>query len=86
MLQFDKDLASGKEELIPSEFAERLIFGENPYLVWREYRGLTLKNVSDATGIDSATISRIENNKREPSIKQVKAIAQALKLEVNDLI
>lgn len=89
MLQFDKDLASGKEELIPSEFAERLIFGENPYLVWREYRGFTLKNVSDAsdaTGIDSTTISRIENNKRDPSVKQVKAIAQVLKLEVNDLI
>jgi len=33
-----------------------------------------------------STISRIENNKREPSIKQVKSIAQALKLEVSDLI
>ncbi|MBW5290996.1 MAG: Phage-related transcriptional regulator [Candidatus Ruthia sp. Asou_11_S2] len=86
MVQFDKDLASGKEELIPSEFAERLIFGENPYLVWREYRGLTLKNVSDVTGIDVTTISRIENNKRDPSVKQVKSIAQVLKIEVTDLI
>ncbi len=86
MAQFDKDLASGKEEMISSKFAERLIFGENPCLVWREYRELTLKNVSDATGIDVTTISRIENNKRDPSIKQVKSIAQALKIEVTDLI
>jgi transcriptional regulator with XRE-family HTH domain len=64
--------------MITSEFAERLIFGENPCLVWREYRTLTLKDMSNATGI--------ENNKREPSIKQIKAIAKALKLEVDDLI
>ena len=86
MAQFDIDLASSKEELIPSEFAERIIFGENPFLVWREYRALTLKDISNATGIDATTISRIENNKREPSVKQVKAIAKALKLDVDDLI
>ena len=84
--QFRKDLASGKEEMIPSAFAERLIFGENPYLVWREYRQLTLQNISDATGINVATLSRIENNKRDPSIKYLKAIAAALRVEVNDLI
>jgi DNA-binding XRE family transcriptional regulator len=84
--QYRQDLTSGKDEMITSEFAERLIFGENPCLVWREYRTLTLKDMSNATGIDSATLSRIENNKREPSIKQIKAIAKALKLEVDDLI
>ncbi len=86
MTQFDKDLASGGEELMPSEYAERIIFGESPYLVWREYRNLTLKAVSLATGIDIASISRIENNKRDPSIKQLKAIAQALKVDSSDLI
>jgi mRNA interferase RelE/StbE len=84
--QYRQDLASGKEEMITSEFAERLIFGENPCLVWREYRTLILKDLSNITDIDIATLSRIENNKREPSIKQIKAIAQALKLEVDDLI
>lgn len=84
--QYRQDLASGKEEMIPSEFAERLICGENPYLVWREYRALTLKELSNATEINITTLSRIENNKREPSVKQVKAIAQALKLEAGDLI
>ncbi|SFV57209.1 hypothetical protein MNB_SUP05-5-563 [hydrothermal vent metagenome] len=38
MIQFDKDLKSGKEEMIPAEYAERIIFGESPYLVWREYK------------------------------------------------
>jgi transcriptional regulator with XRE-family HTH domain len=41
--------------------------------------------LSNITGIDIATLSRIENNKLEPSIKQIKAIAQALKLEVANL-
>ncbi|SFV88623.1 hypothetical protein MNB_SUP05-SYMBIONT-5-1102 [hydrothermal vent metagenome] len=33
--QYRKELVSGKEEVIPSEFAERLIFGENPYSMAR---------------------------------------------------
>ena len=86
IMQCRKDLANGREEMIPGKFAERLIFGENPYLVWREYRGLTLQNISDATGISVATLSRIENNKREPSIKQLKAIAAALRVDASDLI
>ena len=34
-------LAAGTEELIPHEIAVRLIEGENPIPVWREYRGLS---------------------------------------------
>ena len=32
-------LTSGGDEAIPSEYAKRLIAGESPIRVWREYRG-----------------------------------------------
>jgi transcriptional regulator with XRE-family HTH domain len=46
---------------------------------------LALQGISQKTGIANATLSRIENNKREPSVAQLKAIAEAHSLEVTDL-
>jgi mRNA interferase RelE/StbE len=86
VLEYREKLANDEEEAMPSEFAERLIFGENPILVWRECRGLKLKDISEATGIDSATLSRIENNKRESGVKQLQAISKALNLDIDDLL
>jgi len=34
-------LAAGEEELIPAQFANRMIVGESPLRVYREYRSLT---------------------------------------------
>lgn len=46
-------LAAGEEELVPAEFAKRLIAGESSLRVWREVRGLSqvgLGAVSGSTG------------------------------------
>lgn len=86
VIEYREKLKNGEEEGIPSEFAERLIFNENPFLVWREYRRLKLKDLSMSTGIDVATLSRIENNKRDPNIKQLIAIASALNIDASDLL
>ena len=34
-------LAAGEDELVPADFAKRLISGESPLRVWRELRGLS---------------------------------------------
>jgi hypothetical protein len=41
-------LAAGEDELIPAEFVNRMIDGENKVRVWREYRGLTIKALARA--------------------------------------
>ena len=49
-------LAAGEEELVPAEYAKRLIAGESPLRVWRELRGLSqvkLGAVSEVTGCRS---------------------------------
>lgn len=39
-------LASGKEELIPADIADRLLDGENPIRVWRKHRGLSATDLA----------------------------------------
>lgn len=79
-------LASGDEEFVPGEIAKRLIAGEQPVKVWREYRGLTQKQLFDATGVDQGAISKIENGKRTGDVETLKALADGLGVLVDDLV
>lgn len=40
--EFQRKLAAGEEEFIPSKMVDRLLDGESTIRVWREYRGLPL--------------------------------------------
>jgi len=89
ILAFDKAkhrLASGEDELIPIIFAERILDGENPIRVWREYRGFSVKYLADKAGISAAYLSQIEGGVREGSISTMKALAASLSLDLDDLV
>lgn|SRR5690625_5608236 len=78
-------LRRGDEELIPVEVVERLLT-ENPYRVWREYRGLSQQDVADAAKVSRAYISQLENGERSnPSPGVVDVIARKLAVDVDDL-
>lgn len=79
-------LGSGREELIPARVADRLLDGENPIRVWRNCRGLSASDLAAACGLTPAAVSQIENGKRSPSVQTLKAIATALRVDVDDLI
>jgi transcriptional regulator with XRE-family HTH domain len=53
---------------------------------WRLKRGLTLDELSAATGVSASTISRLEAGKRAPNLELVVPIARALRLELDDLV
>lgn len=82
---FEKKLAAGQEELIPSEFVDRMIEGESPVRVWREYRALSAKDLAARAGISTAYLSEIETGKKDGSVSALKSIADALKLDLDDL-
>jgi DNA-binding XRE family transcriptional regulator len=84
--RFEKRMAAGEEELIPSEYIDRILDGENRVAVWREYRGLTAKALAEAAGITQAYLSQIETGKRDGTIGTMKKIAEALKLAIDDLV
>ncbi|MDO9414857.1 helix-turn-helix domain-containing protein [Pararhizobium sp.] len=83
---FERRLAAGEEELIPAELVDRLIDGDNPVRVWREFRGLPAKDLAAAAGISAAYISEIETGKKEGSLAVLKAIAKVLRIELDDLV
>jgi ribosome-binding protein aMBF1 (putative translation factor) len=81
----ERRIASGEDELVPAEFANRILDGENPVRVWREYRGMSAKDLAAKTGLSPAYISQIETGDRDGSFETMKKIAQALSVSLDDL-
>jgi DNA-binding XRE family transcriptional regulator len=83
---FKQELADGTEELVPAEFVHRLLDGENPIRVWREYRDMQAKELAAAADITGGYLSEIESGQKQPSVATLQAIAKALKVTVDDLL
>ncbi len=79
-------LAHKDDEKIPAAFAERLIDGENPVRVWRQYRQLTQTALAARAGITQSDLSEIESGKSEGSVKVLAALAHALAIDLDDLV
>lgn len=81
-----KELASGEDEAVPAEVAARLVAGEeHPLKVWREHRALTQEALGNAAGVGKSYISQIENTGKTASTKVLKALADALHVDIDDL-
>ena len=78
-------LAAGTDELIPADFGDRILDGESPVRVWREYRGLSVKQLAASAQISAAYLSQIEGGSRNGSLSTMKALAKCLSLDVDDL-
>ncbi|MDB5540123.1 MAG: transcriptional regulator, family [Devosia sp.] len=78
-------LAAGHDQLIPAEFANRLIAGESPVRVYREFRGLTQLALSEASGVNRVQIANIESGSKQGSVDTLKKLAGALGVSLDDL-
>lgn len=74
------------EEVIPSEIVSRILDGEHPVKVWREYRGMTQVQLSETTGLSTPYISQIETGKRTGTLESLQAIAGALNVDLDMLV
>jgi ribosome-binding protein aMBF1 (putative translation factor) len=79
-------IAKGEEELVPSAVVQRLVDGENPITIWREYRGLSVSALAAKSGISQSYLSQIEAGKREGRISVLSAIARSLSVDLDDLV
>lgn len=79
-------LAAGEDELIPAQFANRIIDGESPLRVYRDYRGLTQSALAERASVNRVQIADIEAGRKSGSIETVKKLANALGVAVDDLI
>jgi len=52
----------------------------------RKGKGLTQEELADAIGMDQASISRIENRKQPVTVEQLRCIADALEVPIEQLV
>jgi DNA-binding XRE family transcriptional regulator len=78
-------LESG-EEVFPDAIAGRLIAGENPVRVFREWRGLTQPALAKVSGLSQSHLSLIESGRRGPGRKALARLAEALGVSAEDLV
>lgn len=78
-------LAAGEEELIPADYANRLLNGESPLRVYRNLRGLTQSVLAQKARVSRVTVAEIETGRKQGSVATLRALADALSVGLDDL-
>lgn len=79
-------LDSGEDELVPAEYAKRLVAGESPLRIYRKFRGLTQQALADAAHVNRVQIADIEAGRNSGSVATVRKLADALRVAIDDLV
>jgi len=80
------DIAAGRNEFVPAEFANRLIAGENPIRVYRALRGLSARDLAEKAEIRAPYLSEIESGEKDGSLAAIRRIAGVLNVDLDDLV
>jgi len=59
--------------------------GDSPVKVFREYRGMTQRQLGDVAGVNQAYVSQIEAGTRSGTVEVLKRIAEGLRIDLDDL-
>lgn len=81
-----EDRHQAGEEYVPAHIVDRLVAGESPLRIWREYRDFTQQALAEKIGISKMTISGIERGVRDTSSANWRRLADALDVDIDDLI
>jgi len=79
-------LERGEEEGVPDAVVERLLGGESPLRVWREFRGMTQTDLALSTQVTQGMVTMIETGKRKGQAVVLKRLAGVLGVDVDDLV
>jgi mRNA interferase RelE/StbE len=82
---FDRAAAAGGEGM-PADALRRIVTGENPTRVIREWRGLTAAELARRAGIHRVQLHDIESGKRVGSVETLRRLAEALDVPLDDLV
>jgi DNA-binding XRE family transcriptional regulator len=74
------------EDLIPAEMVKRLLAGEPPVRVWREHRGLSLRELARRAEVSAPLLSEIERGQKDGSISTLARLARVLGVDLDDLV
>ena len=85
-LAVEARIVHGEEELIPASVVDRLIDGEPPLRVWREFRNLTQAALGRASDVNRVQVVEIEAGRSTGSVHTLRKLADALGVAVDDLV
>lgn len=71
---------------VPHEVALAIIHGKSPILAFRNHHSLTLRGLSDRTGIAASYLSEIERGHKSGSASALAKIARALDTTIDALV
>lgn len=78
-------LVAGEDELIPSEYVNRLLNGDSPLRVYRDLRGLTQATLAKKAAVNRVTVAEIETGRKQGSVTTLRSLANALGVALDDL-
>jgi DNA-binding XRE family transcriptional regulator len=79
-------LAAGDDELVPAMVANAILDGESPVRAWRKHRDMSQVQLANVAGISQAYLAQIETGKREGTLSLYRSLADALRVDVDDLV
>ncbi|MEZ5873183.1 MAG: helix-turn-helix transcriptional regulator [Nitratireductor sp.] len=85
ILAFDRAMVDRGDGL-PHDFMLRLIKGENALRVFREWRGFSQSALSRASRVHRVQIADIEAGRANASVQTWKKLAEALDVEIGELV
>lgn len=75
-----------REDGLPHEYMVRLIDGETPLTIYREWRGFNQSSLAAASGVNRVQISDIEAGRRGGSVATLAKLAETLRIQIDDLV
>lgn len=82
----EERIAHGEGEYMPAYVVNAILDGESPVKVYRKYRKMTQAELAAEAGLSVDMIKKIESGKSDGSLKSLKAIAAALKVDLEDIV
>ncbi|HEC13376.1 MAG TPA: XRE family transcriptional regulator [Acidiferrobacteraceae bacterium] len=86
IVKFQARLAGGNEELLPAEMVNRIVDGEAPLKVWREYRGFKPIDMAREVDISAGYYSELESGVKEGSLDVWRRLANGLDVALDDIL
>jgi mRNA interferase RelE/StbE len=85
ILAYDRAVAAGGAGM-PGDLFKRILAGENPVRVIREWRGISAAELARRSGTHRVQIHEIEAGSKTGSVQTLKRIADALDVRLDDLV
>ncbi len=81
-----QDHLANPGEAFPSDVVKRLLDGNAPLAVYRDWRGLSQAGLAAASGVNRIQIVDIEAGRATGSVATLKKLATALNVTLDDLV